>query len=143
MDFIFLVVALLWASEKYIESGNLLSAGNSSGGNSTGDSFYFNLATLLQALSAWFMIFAFVGLAEKYISKPNPILTYMVGASYWIYLIHRPFCFTFTACLQRWDSPGLIKFFIVNSFVLLICLSTYHYLVRRTWIGWLLNGSKY
>jgi peptidoglycan/LPS O-acetylase OafA/YrhL len=139
----FLVVALLWTSEKYIESGNLLSAGNSSGGNSTGDSFYFNLATLLQALSAWFMIFAFVGLAEKYISKPNPILTYMVGASYWIYLIHRPFCFTFTACLQRWDSPGLIKFFIVNSFVLLICLSTYHYLVRRTWIGWLLNGSKY
>ena len=138
----FLVIALLWTSEKYIESGSLL-PGNSEGGNPTGDSFYFNLAALLQSISVWFMIFSFVGLAEKYISKPNPIITYMVGASYWTYLIHRPFCFTFTACLQRLDTHGLIKFFILNSFVLIICLSTYHFLVRRTWVGWLLNGRKY
>ena len=34
--------------------------------------------------------------------------------------------------------PGLLKF----TFVSALCILTYHFLVRNTWVGLMLNGKK-
>jgi hypothetical protein len=42
-----------------------------------------------------------------------------------------------------WEIPAFAKFMIVLLVTSLICLVTYHYLVRSTFIGKFLNGRKY
>jgi glucan biosynthesis protein C len=39
--------------------------------------------------------------------------------------------------------PAVVKFFIVLGVTTLVTVVTYHYFVRSTVIGWLLNGRKY
>ena len=102
-----------------------------------------NMAVALQSCSVWIITLGLVGLSERLITKANPVLTFLVGASYWLYLVHRPLCVGFAALLQRWDIPGVIKYSVVCLIVTLICLLSYQLFVRRTFIGLLLNGKKY
>ena len=102
-----------------------------------------NMAVALQSCSVWIITLGLVGLSERLITKANPVLTFLVGASYWLYLVHRPLCVGFAAMLQRWDVPGVIKYSVVCLIVTLICLLSYQLFVRRTFIGLLLNGKKY
>ena len=103
---------------------------------------YMNVATILQACCVWFAIFSLVGLTEKYITKPNKKTTYIVYSSYWVYLFHRPLCVGFAVLFTRWDMPGVVKFTIVTAIVSALCILTYHFLVRNTWVGLMLNGKK-
>ena len=107
---------------------------------------YHNLrnATLcIQSANVWIMALALVGLSEKLITKSSPILTFLVGASYWLYLIHRPLCVFFAALFQRWLAPGFLKYSLICLIVTTICLLTYQLFVRRSYIGILLNGKRY
>ena len=99
--------------------------------------------TFMQALNVWGVTLSLVGLTEKMIPNGNRILTFLVGASYWLYLVHRPFCTISAAFLQRWETYGLIKYSVVVLLVTFLCLSTYHLFVRKTWVGVMLNGKKY
>lgn len=99
--------------------------------------------TFMQALNVWGVTLSLVGLTEKMIPNGNRILTFLVGASYWLYLVHRPFCTISAAFLQRWETYGLIKYSVVVLLVTFLCLSTYHLFVRKTWVGIMLNGKKY
>ena len=37
----------------------------------------------------------------------------------------------------------MIKFLLVGSFTTVVAFSSYHYLVRRTWVSVLLNGRRF
>jgi len=137
-----LLLAMLWASETHWHYEKLLVKNKTSAELINKESAYLNLATGIQAACVWFVIFSLVGLTEKYISKSNPVTSYFVDSSYWVYLIHRPFCTLIAVILTQWDAPGMLKFFIVILTVFAICTVSYHYLVRSTWIGFLLNGKK-
>ena len=137
-----LLLAMLWASETHWHYEKLLVKNKNSVDLINKKSAYLNLATGIQAACVWFVIFSLIGLTEKYISKSNPVTSYFVDSSYWVYLIHRPFCTVIAVMLTQWDASGLLKFITVNVTVFAICMVSYHYLVRNTWIGVLLNGKK-
>lgn len=137
-----LLLAMLWAAETHWHYEKLLGEDEKSTELISKKAAYLNLATGIQAACVWFVIFSLIGLTEKFIAKSNPVTSYFVDSSYWVYLIHRPFCTALAAILTRWDAPGALKFFAVIVIVSIICVVSYHYLVRNTWIGLLLNGCK-
>ena len=137
-----LLLAMLWAAETHWHYEKLLGEDENSAELISKKAAYLNLATGIQSACVWFVIFSLIGLTEKFITKSNPVISYFVDSSYWVYLIHRPFCTMFAAILTRWDAPGALKFFAVIVIVSITCVVSYHYLVRNTWIGLLLNGRK-
>jgi membrane-bound acyltransferase YfiQ involved in biofilm formation len=70
-------------------------------------------------------------------------MRYNSDASYWIYLLHLTFTILLPAFIVDWDIPAFAKFVFVLLVTSGICLVTYHYLVRSTFIGKFLNGRKY
>ena len=102
-----------------------------------------NITVWIQAFSVWVITLMLIGICERLIKRASPTLTFLVGASYWLYLIHRPLCVGFAALLQRWAMPGLVKYSLVCLVVTLICLASYQLLIRRSFVGVLLNGKKY
>lgn len=109
-----------------------------------------NLAGLARVLYAaayvvgmWCWIFAFVGAAVRFLSNPNPVTRYLADASYWIYLMHMTTIVFFLTLLRPYDLHWSIKFAIMVGGSMPILLVTYHYLVRFTWIGAILNGRRH
>lgn len=132
-------IALTWSSERFFD---LFMASPLSADETASMDLYFNISQFLQAACVWLLMLGFVGLSERYITKATPLCTYLVGTSYWLYLIHRPLCTGIAACFDRVDLPGIIKAGIVSVLVSIVCLLSYHYLVRNSWIGVLLNGKR-
>lgn len=101
------------------------------------------LASVLGASCVWFLIFGITGLFMRYLDRPIPRVRYLTDAAYWLYLIHLPFMFLVPGLLAPYNIPALIKIVIVLAVVTPITLVTYHYLVRATIIGVMLNGRRY
>jgi hypothetical protein len=94
-------------------------------------------------LATWIMTFAMLGLFRQFFSHPSASIRYLADSSYWLYLIHLPLQFELSLYLGLWDANGMLKFVIYNVLTFAILLPTYHYLVRATWVGYLLNGRLY
>jgi glucan biosynthesis protein C len=99
--------------------------------------------TALNSLAVWLFIFGITGLFLRYGSQHSHLMRYNSDASYWIYLIHLTFTLLLPAFIVDWDIPAFAKFIFVLATTSIICLVTYHYLVRSTFIGKFLNGRKY
>jgi len=97
---------------------------------------------------------AFIGTFEAIFRNPNKTITWIADSSYWIYIIHLPIVAALTfwfAHLDRNDwflyTTGLnwnaeVKFIAASVVTTLIGMVSYRYLVRYTFIGWLINGRK-
>ncbi len=98
---------------------------------------------LLQAYGFWFFVLGIIGLAERAFQKANPLVRYLVDASYWIYLAHLPLAMFLPILLHDVRMPGILKMCISLVLVTIPLIVTYHFLVRATFIGRLLNGRRY
>ena len=92
------------------------------------------------ALSTWLLIFGLMGLFMQYFANPSPLVRYMADSSYWLYIIHLPiFCqINVLVAGYRWHWVPKTLFYTVIAFA--IMMPSYHYLVRSTWLGRVLNG---
>ncbi len=101
------------------------------------------LFSISYALAIWCWSFAILGIALRFMATPNARVRYMADASYWIYLVHLPVVAALQVLVGRapWHWTVKLPFILVVSFTLL--LLSYHYLVRSTFIGQLLNNRKY
>ena len=97
----------------------------------------------LAGLSMWMLIFGIVGLFVSKLAHPRPIVRYLSDASYWMYLVHLPFAIGIPGLLATSPAPAIVKFAITLSVTSVVTLVSYHYLVRATAIGALLNGRRY
>jgi glucan biosynthesis protein C len=95
------------------------------------------------AIAMWLMIFGLMGLSERLFTKASPNVRYLVDASYWIYLAHLPLCILLPPIFRDWDLAGSIKMWVVMLLVIIPMLLSYHFLVRATPIGRLLNGRRH
>jgi glucan biosynthesis protein C len=95
------------------------------------------------AAAAWFFIYGFLGLFLRYLEKPIPLARYMADASYWMYLVHLPCTMVLPALLSNLPMPAFVKFSVVLGTTLSLTVVTYHYWVRATLIGQVLNGRRY
>jgi len=126
-DWTFLILALILFTGKFIMRSSL-------------DEFE---TTIINSLVVWLFIFSITGLFIRYGSQHSHLMRYNSDASYWIYLLHLTFTMLLPAFILDWDIPAFAKFIFVLLITSGICLVTYHYLVRSTFIGKFLNGRKY
>jgi glucan biosynthesis protein C len=101
------------------------------------------LAMVSLAAAMWFFIYGFIGLFLRYLEKPIPLARYMADASYWMYLVHLPCTIALPVFLSNLPLPTFMKFSAVLGTTTFLTVVTYHYWVRATVIGQVLNGRRY
>ena len=79
----------------------------------------------------------------RFCSKPSKKLKYISDSAYWIYIIHLPLSFFIPAFFHQSNIHYFIQFFISSVIVTMICFFSYHYFVRKTFLGKFLNGKKF
>ena len=99
--------------------------------------------TTTYALASWLLVFGLLGFFRRHFDHPSPTWRYLADASYWFYLIHIPVIFFIEIPLAGLAIPWPISVPIVGLSTLAILLPSYHFLVRPTFIGMVLNGRSY
>jgi glucan biosynthesis protein C len=97
--------------------------------------FLFSFQTMLLAIGL-------IGLFNRVFNKANPFWLYVADSAYWVYLIHMPFVLITQLLLLNSAVPGILRFPIVASVAIFISFGSYHFFVRYTWIGTMLNGKR-
>jgi ABC-type multidrug transport system ATPase subunit/peptidoglycan/LPS O-acetylase OafA/YrhL len=95
------------------------------------------------ALAIWCWNFAILGFALRFMATANPRVRYVADASYWIYLVHLPIVAAMQVLVGRAPWHWSVKFPLVLAVSFVLLFLSYHYLVRSTFIGQLLNNRRY
>jgi ABC-type multidrug transport system ATPase subunit/peptidoglycan/LPS O-acetylase OafA/YrhL len=98
---------------------------------------------LVFGVAVWGWVLGLTGAALRFLSNYSATRRYLADSSYWIYLAHLPVVVVLQMWVSAWPLSWIVKFpfILVVSFGVLFL--SYHYLVRPTFIGQLLNGRKY
>jgi len=102
-----------------------------------------NACTWLYTVGIWSWSLGLTGAALRFLSNYSAVRRYIADSSYWIYLAHLPLVAAFQVWVGHWPLHWGVKypFVLVASFAILFL--SYHFLVRPTAIGKLLNGRKH
>ena len=100
------------------------------------------VAVALQAIYAWMMTFACMGLFRKLCVRENKTIRYLSDSSYWLYVAHLPLIIGAQLAVRDWPLSSGVKYFLVFLAVTGLLLLIYQFLVRYTWLGRLLNGPR-
>jgi surface polysaccharide O-acyltransferase-like enzyme len=100
------------------------------------------VALAAAALYAWSMTFAVTGLFLRIASRHRPWMRYLADASYWLYLWHLPLVMWLQVLVASSPVHAWLKFAFVLAASIAILLPSYHWLVRYTWLGRMLNGPR-
>lgn len=103
------------------------------------DKVYYFLWNFLVPVQVMLVLALFVNL----LNGESKRLRYISDASYWVYIIHLPLTHFIPGLFHQSSMNVFIKFTIASVIVTGICFGTYHYLVRSTFIGEILNGRRY
>jgi hypothetical protein len=93
------------------------------------------------ALISWLLVFGCLGLFRTYCHGESRFWRYFSDASYWFYLAHLPIQFQILIWFGDKPWPWPVKFLVYVLGALAVLIPSYHFVVRPTWIGWLLNGK--
>jgi ABC-type multidrug transport system ATPase subunit/peptidoglycan/LPS O-acetylase OafA/YrhL len=94
-------------------------------------------------VAIWSWTFAAIGAACKFLSGESAVRRYLADSSYWLYILHLPIVFALQALVSDWSMHWSAKFTIIVGGSVAVLLVSYHYLVRPTYIGEVLNGRRY
>ena len=101
----------------------------------------YTVKQLLTALSGTLFIFGFIAFFLTYFHSYSKRLSYLMEASYWVYIIHLPIIAFIPGLMAGSGLPVFLKFIITLTVTSVICIITYKYFVRGTFIGMFLNGK--
>lgn len=101
----------------------------------------YTVKQLLTALSGTLFIFGFIAFFLTYFHSYSRRLSYLMEASYWVYIIHLPIIAFIPGLMAGSGLPVFLKFIITLTVTSVICIITYKYFVRGTFIGMFLNGK--
>jgi hypothetical protein len=90
-----------------------------------------------------FFMLSLVGLFVRYASDYNPWIRYFSDSAYWVFILHSIPMVIIALTLYHWEVAAEVKFLLVCAATFLVCLVSYQYFVRNTFIGELLNGRRY
>ncbi|MFT3700822.1 MAG: acyltransferase family protein [Agriterribacter sp.] len=94
------------------------------------------------ALQILLLVFGLIGLFLAVFKTESKTWKYISDASYWVYLIHLSIVISLQVLFLRSGIPGVLRFPLVLSIAVLLSFITYHLLVRFTFIGTMLHGSR-
>lgn len=83
-----------------------------------------------KVLYAWATILSILGLAQRFLSKPSPVLTYLTGGVFCYYVLHQTIIVTLIASLGPMRLGGPLELALVFTGTTLGCLAGYE-LLRR------------
>jgi len=95
------------------------------------------------AFAAWSWSFALIGAGLAFLSGHSPARRYLADASYWVYIVHLPLVMALQVAATRIDWPWFVEFPLLLAIAMALSLGSYQWLVRRTFIGRVLNGRRY
>ena len=101
----------------------------------------YTVKQLLTAVSGTLFIFGFIAFFLTYFHSYSRRLSYLMEASYWVYIIHLPIIAFIPGLMAGSGIPVFLKFIITLTVTSIICMMTYKYFVRGTFIGMFLNGK--
>ena len=94
-------------------------------------------------LSSWYWSLGIIGAALHFCDGESAVRRYLADSSYWLYLAHLPLVFFLAAAFAKVPWHWAIKFPLILAITMTVLLASYHFLVRPTWIGEILNGRRY
>jgi len=97
-------------------------------------------AVLANVFYTWFVVLGCIGLFQMLAAKDRPWVRYLSDASYWLYLTHLPVLFALQIEMRSWEASGIVKFSLQIAVATGLLLAIYHFAVRNTWLGRMLNG---
>ena len=92
--------------------------------------------------AVWNWVFAIVGIGLRFFSGASAARRYVSDSSYWLYLTHLPLVLALQAVVTQWPLHWSLKFAFIVIVTTVLLLLSYHYLVRFTYIGEILNGRR-
>jgi peptidoglycan/LPS O-acetylase OafA/YrhL len=95
------------------------------------------------AVGSWAWTIALIGLALRFLSGHSPARRYIADASYWVYVIHLPIVLAFQVAFSQAQLHWVVTFPAILGGSLFVSFLSYHWLVRRSFVGALLNGRRY
>lgn len=98
---------------------------------------------LSYSVSIWYWVSGLIGAAQRFCADASPLRRYLADASYWLYLVHLPLVFGLQLLMRDWPLHWTLKFPLILAITLGVLLPSYHYLVRSSFIGEILNGRKH
>lgn len=99
-------------------------------------------ALYLSALFGWSMVVLFLGAFVKWGGRPRSWVSTLSDASYWCYLVHLPIVVALQILVADLPWPGLLKYALIMTATIAVCLGSYHAFVRTTFVGRMLNGPR-
>ena len=88
------------------------------------------------------LTFGITGLFLRFADIPNNKVTYFVNSAYWVYIVHFFITILLPGLIYDLQISVYLKYLIVLTATSIICFTTYHFFVRKTFIGVFLNGKK-
>lgn len=96
----------------------------------------------LQSVFVWTTSLGLIGLARRVLSRPSKRVRYVSDSSYWLYIAHLPLVVAGQFALAYVQLPPMLEFGLLTIASTALLMLSYHWLVRYTWIGCLLNGRR-
>ncbi len=97
----------------------------------------------MTGFSTTLFIIAFISIFQRYFNQHNDKYRYLSDSAYWVFASHSIFLVAIAIPMAHRQWPAELKFAIVVIGATALCLFTYQYWVRSTWLGVLLNGKRY
>ncbi len=98
---------------------------------------------LVFGVAVWGWVLGLTGAAIRFLSNYSATRRYLADASYWVYLAHLPVVVALQIWVSHWPLHWSVKYPLILVVSFAVLFASYHYLVRPTFIGQLLNGRKY
>lgn len=98
---------------------------------------------LMSGVAAWGLAMGITGAALRFLSGYSPVRRYVADASYWVYLAHLPVVVALQVWVGHWQVHWGIKYPLILAASGVVLFASYHWLVRPTVIGQLLNGRRH
>lgn len=99
--------------------------------------------TTAYTTAIWCWTFGVIGAALRFYGEANAVRRYVADSSYWIYLVHLPLVFFLGVVFAKVPWHWSVKYPLILAIAFTVLFASYHYLVRSTFIGEVLNGRKH
>lgn len=106
------------------------------------DAMNYELYSVLISIQTALLVLGNMAVFMNLFNRESAFLRYFSDSSYWFYLIHFPIVVLLQILMINMEINLWFKFSFIITFTTLFSLITYHYFVRYTWVGTLLNGKR-